>query len=81
MGELKLPTLSFIGLLLHISNIDSVSLTLFAICLLIESGDNLINFMTTLILRRFESYLVRDFSIARIKIEISPFIFEFDQQP
>ena len=28
---------------------------------------------------RFQSYLFRDFSIARIKMETSPSIFEYDQ--
>ena len=39
----------------------------------------LIDFMTTLTPGRFQSYLFRDFSIARIKMGISPFIFEYDQ--
>ena len=39
-----------------------------------------IDFMTTFTLGRFQSYLFRDFNIARIKMGISPFIFEYDPQ-
>ena len=38
-----------------------------------------IDFMTTFTPGRFQSYLFQDFSIARIKMQISPFIFEYDQ--
>ena len=39
------------------------------------SGNDLINFMTTFTLGRFESYLFRYFSVARIEMIILPFIF------
>ena len=43
-----------------------------------ETGSAMIDFMTTFTSGRFQSYLFRDFSIAAIKMEISPFMFEYD---